>query len=100
MDVRDILMKLHPRFDYRAMSGPTWVWKTCDNVVVDAIKLILINYSKFGIAKMVATKIERVKSTLSRLPTNMKLIFDKLIFIKNYTKGVNQIKIRNNIGKR
>jgi len=49
---------------------------------------------------MVATKIERVKSTLSRLPTNMKLIFDKLIFIKNYTKGVNQIKIRNNIGKR
>jgi len=32
-----------------------------DNVVVDAIKLILLNYSSFNIAKIVIKKIERVK---------------------------------------
>jgi len=29
-----------------------------------------------------------VKSTLSCLPTNTKLIFNKLVLIKNYTKGL------------
>jgi len=32
-----------------------------DNAVVDAIKLILLNYSNFSIAKIVVKKIERVK---------------------------------------
>ena len=32
-----------------------------DNVVVDAIKIILLNYSNFSIAKIVVRKIERVK---------------------------------------
>jgi len=32
-----------------------------DNTVVDAIKLILLNYSNFSIAKIVVKKIERVK---------------------------------------
>jgi len=32
-----------------------------DNVVVDAIKLILLNYNNFSIAKIVVKKIERVK---------------------------------------
>jgi len=32
-----------------------------DNVVVDAFKLILLNYSNFSIAKIVVNKIERVK---------------------------------------
>jgi len=32
-----------------------------DNAVVDAIKLILLNYSNFNIAKIVVKKIERVK---------------------------------------
>jgi len=31
------------------------------NVVVDAIKLILLNYSNFSIAKIIVKKIERVK---------------------------------------
>jgi len=32
-----------------------------NNAVVDAIKLILLNYSNFSIAKIVVKKIERVK---------------------------------------
>jgi len=32
-----------------------------DNAVVDAFKLILLNYSNFSIAKIVVNKIERVK---------------------------------------
>jgi len=32
-----------------------------DNAVVDAIKLILLNYNNFTIAKIVVKKIERVK---------------------------------------
>jgi len=32
-----------------------------DNAVVDAIKLILLNYSNVSIAKIVVKKIERVK---------------------------------------
>ena len=35
--------------------------KDGDNAVVDAIKLILLNYSNFSIAKIVVKKIERVK---------------------------------------
>ena len=54
-----------------------------DNVVVDAIKLILLNYNNFSIAKIVANKIERAKSTLSRLPTNTKLIPNKLVLINS-----------------
>jgi len=45
--------------------------RTNDNIVVDAIKLILLNYRNVSIANTVTNKIERVKSTLSRLPTNM-----------------------------
>ena len=62
-----------------------------DNVVVDAIKLILLIYNNFSIVKKVVNKIVRVKSTLSRLPTNTELIFNKLVLIKLY-KRVNQIK--------
>ena len=32
-----------------------------DNVVIDAIKLILLSYNNFSIAKKVVNKIERVK---------------------------------------
>jgi len=32
-----------------------------DNAIVDAIKLILLNYNNFSIAKIVVKKIERVK---------------------------------------
>jgi len=32
-----------------------------DNAVIDAIKLILLNYSNFSIAKIVVKKIERIK---------------------------------------
>jgi len=32
-----------------------------DDAVVDAIKLILLNYNNFNIAKIVVRKIERVK---------------------------------------
>jgi len=35
--------------------------KIIDNAVVDAIKLIQLNYSNFSIAKIVVKKIERVK---------------------------------------
>jgi len=54
-----------------------------DNTVVDAIKLILLNYSNFNIAKIVVKEIEMVKLTQSRLPTNTKLIFNKLVLIKS-----------------
>jgi len=45
-----------------------------DNDVVDEIKLILLNYSNFSIAKIVVKKIERVKSTLSRQISSYKTI--------------------------
>ena len=32
-----------------------------DKTIVDAIKLILLNYSNFSVAKIVVKKIERVK---------------------------------------
>jgi len=48
--------------------------KISDNIVVDAIKLILLIYNNFNIVKRVVNKIEMVKSTLSRLPTNIELI--------------------------
>jgi len=54
-----------------------------DNVVVDTIKLILLNYSNVSIAKIVVKEIERVKLTLSRLSTNTELIFNKLVLIKS-----------------
>ena len=57
-----------------------------DNIVVDTIKLILLNYSKFSIVKIVVKKIERVKSTLSRLLTNTKLVLGKLVLIKTIQK--------------
>jgi len=34
-----------------------------DNVVVDAVKLIILNHNNFSIFKIVANKIERVNST-------------------------------------
>jgi len=58
-----------------------------DNVVVDMIKLILLFYNNFSIVKKIVNKIERVKLTLSRLPTNMKLLFNKLVLIKNIQKS-------------
>jgi len=36
-------------------------WNLSDNAVVDAIKLILLNYSNVSIVKRVVNKIERVK---------------------------------------
>ena len=35
--------------------------RLCDNAVVDAIKLIPLNYSNVSIAKIVVNKIDRVK---------------------------------------
>jgi len=58
-----------------------------DNAVVDAIKLILLNYSNFSIAKIIVKEIERLKLTLSRLPTNTELNFNKLILIKSIEKS-------------
>jgi len=58
-----------------------------DNDVVDAIKLILLNYNNFSIAKIVVKEIERVKLTVSRLPTNTELIFNKLVLIKSIQNG-------------
>jgi len=51
------------------------------------IKLILLNYSKFSIAKIVVKEIERVKLALSRLPTNTGLFFNKLVLIKSIQKS-------------
>ena len=41
-----------------------------DNAVVDAIKLILLNYSNFSIAKIVVKKIERVNDEFKFLPSS------------------------------
>jgi len=54
-----------------------------DSVVVDAIKLILLIYNNFSIVKKVVKILVWVKSTLSRLPTNTELIFNKLVLIKS-----------------
>jgi len=58
-----------------------------DNAVNYAIRLILLNHSNFSIAKIVVKEIERVKLTLSRLPTNTELIFNKLVLIKTIQKS-------------
>jgi len=58
-----------------------------NNVVIDAIKLILLNYNNFSMSKIVVKKIERVKSTLSCFLTNTKLIFNKLVLIETIQKG-------------
>jgi len=42
-----------------------------DNVVVDVIKLILLNHTNVNIAKIVAIKIDKVKSTLSCFSTGV-----------------------------
>jgi len=39
----------------------TTIVMVADNIVIDVIKLILLNYSNFSIAKIVVKKIERVK---------------------------------------
>ena len=57
-----------------------------ENVVIDAIKLTLLNYTNLSIVKLVANKLERVKSNLSRLQTNTKLILNKLVLIKSIQK--------------
>jgi len=59
-----------------------------------AIKLILPNYSSFSIAKIVVNKIERVKSTLSRLPTNTELIIDKLVLIIRVIRQIKLVKYK------
>jgi len=38
-----------------------YMMRVSDNVVIDAIKLILLNYSNVNIAKIVVKKIDRVK---------------------------------------
>ena len=44
------------------INGSIWPYSAkFDNIVIDAIKLILLNYSNFSIAKIVVKKIERVK---------------------------------------
>jgi len=58
-----------------------------DNVVVDAFKLILLNYSNFNIAKIIVKKNRKGKVTQSRLPTNTELIFNKLVLIKSIQNG-------------
>jgi len=58
-----------------------------DNVVVDTIKLILLNYSNISIAKIVVKEIERVKLTLSRLPMTTELLFNILVLIKSIQKS-------------
>jgi len=58
-----------------------------DKVIVDAIKLILLKYSNFSTTKIVANKIKMIKSTLSRLLTNMKWIPSKFVLIKYIQKG-------------
>jgi len=62
-----------------------------DNVVVEAIKLILLNYNNFSIVKKVGKKLVWVKLTLWRLPTNTELISNKLVIIKLY-KRVSKMK--------
>jgi len=62
-----------------------------DNVVVEAIKLILLNYNNFSIVKKVGKKLVWVKLTLWRLPTNTELISNKLVLIKLY-KRVSKMK--------
>jgi len=57
-----------------------------DSTIVDAIKLILLNYNNINIAKIVAKNISIGKITQSRLPTNTKLIPNKLVLIKVYKK--------------
>jgi len=52
-----------------------WQWHI-DNVVVDAIKLALLNYSNFSIVELVVNKLDRVKLSRSHLPTNTKLILN------------------------
>jgi len=49
-----------------------------DNNVVDAIKLKLLNYNNFSIAKLVVNKLDKVKLTLScpQRIQNLFLIFD------------------------
>jgi len=58
-----------------------------DNVVVDAIKLKLLNYSNVSIAKIVVNKNRKGKVTQCRLLTNTKLIFNKLVLIKSIQKS-------------
>jgi len=53
--LRDMNLGLH-RSCNRSLDG--WA---LDNAVVDAFKLILLNYSNFSIAKIIVKKIERVK---------------------------------------
>jgi len=72
--------------NFNNLNG-TEIWRGRDNAVVDAIKLNLLNYSNFSIAKIVVKEIERVKLTLSRLPTNTELYFNKLVLIKSIQKS-------------
>ena len=73
------------RTTYHNCSG---VPKKCpDNAVVDAIKLILLIYNNFNIVKKVVKRLVWVKPTLSCLPTNTELIFNKLVLIKSIQKS-------------
>jgi len=57
-----------------------------DNDVVDTIKLILLNYNNFSIAKIVIKKNRKDKIILSHRPTNTELISNKLVLIKTIQK--------------
>ena len=58
-----------------------------DNVVIDAIKLTLLNYSNFSIAKLVVIKLDIVKLVLSHLSTNTEFIFN-IWFLKIYPNAI------------
>jgi len=50
--------------------------------MIKNLTMFLDNVAKFNIAKIIAKKIEKVKSSLSPLPMNTKLILKKLVLIK------------------
>jgi len=57
------------------------------NKVKDIKQVYLCNLVSFSIVKKVAKKLVWVKLTLSRLPTNTELIFNKLVLIKFIQNG-------------
>ena len=66
--MKEVLCDIAPMDSCHLLLGWAWLcFKTLhldersDNAVVDAIKLILLNYSNFSIVKIVVKKIERVK---------------------------------------
>ena len=50
-----------PNSSYLFSAGTEIIVSKGDNAIVDAFKLILLNYSNLNITKIVVNKIERVK---------------------------------------